>query len=265
MNILFTICGRAGSKGFKSKNLKHLLGYPLAWYPLAAIDLLPKDGDDVYHVCASSDSEELLSCLGSQSVVPVFPIHRAPSLSGDTVAKVHVTVDCLKQSDEHFGVTHDLVVDLDITSPLRSVADIQNAIRKKKSLPQVDVVYSVVPARRSPYFNMVVQQGDTDEYQLVIPSRYTTRQQAPQVYDMNASIYVYERNYLQREDLSHRTNSITIMKDTGVLDIDSEEDYELMEWIAQRLVDHDPGFSQVYQRLSAFTAHPRRDISEKIR
>ena len=29
MNYLFTVCGRAGSKGFKNKNLKSMLGVPL--------------------------------------------------------------------------------------------------------------------------------------------------------------------------------------------------------------------------------------------
>lgn len=261
MNILFTVCGRAGSKGFKSKNMKKLLGYPLAWYPLAAIDLLSKKSGDTCHICASSDSEELLSLICQGTTVPVFPIHRCARLSTDTIAKVFVTVDCLKQSDQHFGVAHDLVVDLDITSPLRTVADIENAIQKKKSLPQTDVVFSVVPSRRSPYFNMVVRQGESENYQIVCPSGYTARQQAPQVYDMNASIYVYEREYLLRDELSHRTNSIIEMKDTAVLDIDSEEDFLMMEVIAQYLFSKDAGFAGVYQHLSQIE---RREYSRNM-
>jgi len=37
MNILFTICGRAGSKGFKNKNLKKMNDVPLAYYTFAVI------------------------------------------------------------------------------------------------------------------------------------------------------------------------------------------------------------------------------------
>ena len=37
MNILFTICGRAGSKGFKNKNLKEMRNVPLVFFTLAAI------------------------------------------------------------------------------------------------------------------------------------------------------------------------------------------------------------------------------------
>ena len=33
-NVLITICGRAGSKGFKNKNLKVFLNKPLVYYTL---------------------------------------------------------------------------------------------------------------------------------------------------------------------------------------------------------------------------------------
>ena len=39
MNILFTICGRAGSKGIKNKNVREFLSKPLPLYTLSAIDL----------------------------------------------------------------------------------------------------------------------------------------------------------------------------------------------------------------------------------
>ena len=38
-NVLITICGRAGSKGFKNKNLKIFDGLPLSHYSLAAAEL----------------------------------------------------------------------------------------------------------------------------------------------------------------------------------------------------------------------------------
>ena len=39
MNILFTLCGRAGSKGVKGKNVRNFLDIPLAWYSVAGISL----------------------------------------------------------------------------------------------------------------------------------------------------------------------------------------------------------------------------------
>ena len=45
MNLLFTICGRAGSKGIKNKNIKNFLDKPLALYSLSVIDLYLKEAN----------------------------------------------------------------------------------------------------------------------------------------------------------------------------------------------------------------------------
>ena len=49
MNLLFTVCGRAGSKGVTGKNLRNFCGAPLVWYTLAAVSVyqehcLPEGG-----------------------------------------------------------------------------------------------------------------------------------------------------------------------------------------------------------------------------
>ena len=41
--LLITICGRAGSKGFKNKNLKNFCGKPLVYYSLSAAELFIKN------------------------------------------------------------------------------------------------------------------------------------------------------------------------------------------------------------------------------
>ena len=38
MKILFTICGRAGSKGIHNKNIKTFCEFPLPLYSLSALD-----------------------------------------------------------------------------------------------------------------------------------------------------------------------------------------------------------------------------------
>lgn len=65
-------------------------------------------------------------------------------------------------------------------------------------------------------------------------ANFVRRQDAPEVYDMNASIYCYKRdsllNKLKNSPLEGESD-IVVMKDTGVLDIDSEEDFDLMALI----------------------------------
>ena len=134
MAILFTVCGRAGSKGFRSKNLKDFLGVPLVYYTLAAIRLWQQRTDEEIDVVLNTDSEALCGIVTAQKSLPVQLIHRRAELGGDTVPKVAVIRDCLDQMEARTGKTYEMVVDLDITSPLRTVDDVAAAIEKKLSL-----------------------------------------------------------------------------------------------------------------------------------
>lgn len=249
MNILFTLCGRAGSKGVKGKNARDFLDVPLVWYSMANIALyLEKYGaNDKIKIVLNTDSEPLKDLVRRVKDVPVTIIHREEILAGDRVPKVAVILDCLNKSEILFGQIFDMVVDLDITSPLRTVNDVKHVIDKKRKRPEVDVVYSVAPSRRNPYFNMVKEENGF--FCKAIPSRFTTRQEAPAFYDMNASIYAYSPKALREKEQSTFFNSncdAVIMKDTGILDIDSEEDYELMQVIAKYLYNTLPDYNEVH-------------------
>lgn len=239
MNLLFTLCGRAGSKGVKGKNARDFLGVPLVWYSMAGISLYIKkyrEDTDNIDVVLNTDSDDLISLVKEIKDLEVKVLLRNENLAGDTVPKVAVIQDCLNRAETILGRKYDIVVDLDITSPLRTVQDIRNAVSKKIVRPEVDVVYSVTHSRRNPYFNMVKEENGF--FCKAIPSNYTTRQEAPVFYDMNASIYAYSPKALQNKAFSTFFNTncdAVIMEDTGILDIDSETDYDLMQVIAAYL------------------------------
>lgn len=250
MNILFTLCGRAGSKGVKGKNARDFMNIPLCWYSLGGIVLYVKQyltNNDKYTIVLNTDSEDLIKLIEKVDI-PVTILRRNESLAGDKVAKVAVINDCLIRAEKQFDLVYDVVVDLDITSPLRKVDDIKNAIDKKMSRPEVDVVYSVTHSRRNPYFNMVKEENGF--FCKALPSNYTARQEAPIFYDMNASIYAYSPKALKEKDYPTFFNSncdAILMQDTGILDIDSEEDYELMQVVAKYLFDNVKGYREIYQ------------------
>jgi CMP-N,N'-diacetyllegionaminic acid synthase len=139
-------------------------------------------------------------------------------------------------------------VDLDITSPLRMVQDIHTAIEYKLSHRDMDIIFSVTNARRNPYFNMVKQNAD-GTVQKICQSDYVSRQQAPEIFDMNASIYVYESDFLENTSSNKLFDGrcgIVKMFDTAVLDIDSEEDFTLMEIIAKYVYETKSEFNEIY-------------------
>ena len=250
MNILFTICGRAGSKGFKNKNLKRLNGIPLVYYTLSAIRLyMDKYPENNVTVVLNTDSEELQELVLSQNIVDnVIMAERKEALAGDVVAKVEVIKDTYFQCrrNEDF----DVIVDLDITSPMRRLCDIEAAIAGLLSDQNCDLVYSVVPARRSPYFNMVEKKDEY--YRKICPSMYTARQQAPASYELNASIYAYSPKFLAGtidKTILDYNCGIVIMPDYLVLDIDSEEDFEMMEMLFGYFAKNDKELRRVYECL----------------
>ena len=93
MNILFTICGRAGSKGFKNKNLKEMNGVPLVYYTLAAIKgYANRHQENFVSVVVNTDSRLLKEIIEKQTQIEIHFIDRKEELAGDVVqiGRAHV-------------------------------------------------------------------------------------------------------------------------------------------------------------------------------
>ena len=248
--LLITICGRAGSKGFKNKNLKNFCGKPLVYYSLSAAELFIKNHPELeVDIALNTDSEDLARLVAAEYPEVIY-LPRGAELGGDRVPKVEVYKDSFARMEARTGKPYDAMIDLDITSPLRTESDIENAFAKKQSRDDLDLVFSVCEARRNPWFNMVKTVDDHVEQ--VCKSEFTGRQQAPEVYDVNASIYVIRRAFLVDNPdgmLWRGKIGISVMMDTGIIDIDSEHDYLLMEAIAQHLYAHYPEFAAVQENI----------------
>lgn len=248
MDILFTICGRAGSKGIKNKNLRDFCGKPLVYYTISVIDLfLNSHGDIDYDIVVNSDSPELIKLVCDNGMRAVDSITRDASLGGDSVGKIDVIRDCRKQMQERKNKEYDLIIDLDITSPLRSLKDLKN-VYKLSVDKSPDVTTTVAPARRNPYFNQLMRTEHGAKR--VVASNFTARQQAPEIFDMNASIYAYKPSFLETDKgVLDGYVEIVEMYDTGILDLDHENDFELMEIIAKYLFENNTEFNEVQKNI----------------
>lgn len=247
-NVLITICGRAGSKGFKNKNLKIFDGHPLSYYSLAAALLFVQQHPELHvDLCLNTDSDLLIDVV-TKAYPEVKVLERPEELCGDVVPKMCVYQHSLREMERRTGQRYDHLIDLDITSPLRRVQDVDGAYRTALEHPEFDLVFSVCPSRRTPYMNMAkLVDGHAER---VIEHRFTARQQTPPVFDLNASIYVFTRRFLTENKTGFLWDGVCgmyQMADTGIIDIDSEEDYQLMQAIAHHLYGADPAFGQIQQ------------------
>ncbi|MEG0769105.1 MAG: acylneuraminate cytidylyltransferase family protein [Ruthenibacterium sp.] len=248
--VLITICGRAGSKGFKNKNLKIFDGYPLSYYSMAAAQLFMAARTDLaVDVALNTDSDLLIDVI-TEKYPEITILERPAELCGDVVPKMPVYQYSLRRMEEKTGAPYDYLIDLDITSPLRKAGDVEGAYEEKAARPDLDLIFSVTPSRRTPYMNMAQLAGDHVEK--VIDHHNTARQQTPPVFDINASIYVFERKFLIENTTGFVWDGkcgMYQMMDTGVIDIDSEEDYLLMEAIAKHLYATNPAFAAVHKAI----------------
>ena len=86
-------------------------------------------------------------------------------LSSDKSPKVPVIRDALLRAEHKFKKQYNVCVDLDITSPLRKIEDIKNALKlffKKKKKTQN--LFSVNKSRKNPYYNMIEVKNKKNIY-----------------------------------------------------------------------------------------------------
>ena len=223
MNIICTILARGGSKGLPDKNTKILCGKPLISHTISQAI-----GSNLFHtVAVSSDSEEILNIANSENIKCL--INRPAELASDTAPKLPAIKHCVQQAEIMVGVKFDAVVDLDPTSPLRSIEDIKNCLKLLITSESSNIITGC-PARKSPYFNMV-ELDDSRVARLSKPTNISIyrRQDAPQVFEMNASIYVWRRDSLfENESIWQPTTRLYIMPQERSIDIDSRVDFELV-------------------------------------
>lgn len=227
MNILVTICARGGSKGIPGKNIKPVGGRPLLDFTAStALRYAAASGADVV---LSTDSDAILE-VGRACGLPT-DYRRPDRLADDTCGKPDAIRDAMLWAEQRYGRTYDLVVDLDVTSPIRTLDDVVSCVERLKADPDALTLFSVSPCARNPYFNMV-EEKPSGYYGVVLGGLYTTRQSAPKVYDMNASIYVYRREALMAEPPRAVTDrSLVYVMDHICFDLDEPSDFDYLAFL----------------------------------
>lgn len=227
-SILVIICARSGSRGIKNKNIRLLKGKPLIAYTVKQATEWGK----AKHVVVSTDSQHIADIAHEYGAE--VPFLRSKELALDTTPKLSVLRDAVRKCERVFDETFDIIIDLQSTSPIRKPVDIQNALdiflkEKPKSL------VSVVRSSENPYFTMI-ELGRNKRAQICknLKAPVIRRQDAPEVYTLNGSIYIYPKEFLMNEQnvsaLSDDT-SIYIMDEYSGIDIDRESDLKYIEFL----------------------------------
>jgi len=228
LNILATICARGGSKGVNNKNIRKLNNRPLIYY---TIDILQK-WNNQDRIILSTDSKEIIEVAEEFGLE--VPFVRPKELATDEAPKLPVIQHATKFAEEKYDTEYDVIVDLDPTAPIRKLEDLDNALDKFREKDS-GILYSVTKSRKNPYFNMVeLDENGYAHLSKDLDENVTRRQEAPQIYSMNASIYIYDRDFLLNAESIHDGKEIVyVMDDIAAFDIDREIDFKFIEFLIE--------------------------------
>ncbi len=227
--VLATICARGGSKGVKGKNVRLLHGKPLVEYTIDCARACPM----IDRFIVSTDSDEIADVVRGLGY-PV-PYKRPAAMASDTAAKIDAIRHATEFVEQTDGFFPDLVVDLDIGVPLRTVDDVERAIHVLWNDRDMDAVVTVYPAERNPYFNMVEQQasGYFGVVRKVTPP-LVRRQDAPAVYSITPAVFGWRRQSMHVTHLYEGRWGIAEMPIERSIDIDTEFEFRMIESLMTR-------------------------------
>jgi len=225
--IVAFIPARGGSKGVPRKNIKDLGGQPLIAYAIAT----SLESKLINRVVVSTEDEEIAEIarkLGAE--VPFLrPKELAEDDSPEMLTWQHA-VRFLQSHDD--GVPMEVFVCVPPVAPLRALEDVDSCIQLLLD-SDADIVITVRPASRNPYFNMVTLTQD-GFVELAIPSTENVfrRQDAPAVYDLTSVAYATRPEFILRANSLFEGNvRALLVPEQRAIDIDTELDFKIAEFL----------------------------------
>lgn len=222
MKKLILIPARGGSKGLPRKNIRLLAGKPMIYYTLDAATSVYEEGDEI---CVSTEDFEIIQKVNEYGLN--VPFIRPEELSTDSASTENVIRHALDFYNSR-GVFFDVVVLLQVTSPLRNSVDIKSALFNWDE--KFDMIVSVKETDSNPYY-VLYEEEPNGFLQKSKPAKYTRRQDCPVVYELNGAISIINCKSLQlcQSMMELRRVKKFVMEKLRSIDIDDEIDFFIAE------------------------------------
>jgi N-acylneuraminate cytidylyltransferase len=157
------------------------------------------------------------------------PYRRPAALATDTSGSREVMLDAMQWADDH-GIAYDCVVLLQPTSPMRTVADVEQALNLYTA--DIDMVVSVAEALSNPYYTCYETENDGFLHISKGDGLYTRRQDCPKVWEYNGAVYVINPQSLRAHALGEFKRRIpSVMDRSRSIDLDTLTDWMIAETI----------------------------------
>lgn len=228
MKILGVIPARGGSKGIPGKNIKILAGKPLLEYTWE----VASESKYLSKIILSTDDSAIIEVGKSLGIE--IPFVRPSNLAEDkspTLGVIQHALEFYSKKGEQF----DAVCLLQVTSPFRTLAFLDNAIDtfiKKKTDSLVSVIE--VPHEYNPHWTFKINDNGELSISTGEKNIITRRQDLPKTYHRDGSIYLTKvATILNDNSLFGNSTSFVISNKETQVNIDTIKDWEKAEIICK--------------------------------
>ena len=231
MRILALITARAGSKRLSGKNIRLLGNKPLIVWSIDVVKNIP----EICDILVSTDDKNIASvCKDAGAYVPWL---RPEELATDTASSVDVALHALNWYEAKKGLVDGLLL-LQPTSPFRTKVNIQRGIELfiKHNFQSI---IGVSPTSDHPMWTLKIQ----DDFLVPFMQEHgigIRSQDLPPSYVMNGYFYLIAPKELrvQHSFIGPKTLPLLIESSQEALDIDTEWDYKVAEFIVENLYEN---------------------------
>ncbi len=229
--LICLIPARGGSKGVPKKNIKKLAGKPLIAYTIEAALACPQ----VEKVYVSTDSQEIANVALSYGAE--VPFLRPEELAGDKVTDLPVIQHFVKWLEDN-NESADTVAYLRPTTPFKTAAQISACYQKLNENSQWSGIRTVTQSEGvfHPYWMFKshnnVLTGFVDGIDI---KDYGQRQLLPECLRLNGVVDMFKTENIHHNTIYGETIGFHIIDEKEAIDIDTEMDFLMCEFMLQRI------------------------------
>ena len=232
INTIAIIQARGGSKGIPGKNIKLIAGKPLIVWTIEAAKAVKR----VNRIIVSTD-DETIAAIAREHGAEV-PFLRPAELATDQAPSLPLFEHALGWLAERENYKPDAVVQLKPTNPLRTAAQIDEAIELFCAPPQCDSVMSVHETHDHPY--KIWKPTPDGLMEPFLPESFTglkdagrlPRQEIPKAYRHNGAVNVVSvATILEKHSMNGDLVKPYLIDEESATNIDTMRDFVLAELI----------------------------------
>ncbi len=231
--VLALIPARGGSKSIPKKNIFPLAGKPLTAYSIESA----KDSQYIDRIIVSTDYKEIARI--AKKFGAEVPFLRPAKFARDTTPDFPVFKHCLDWLKKKENYLPEIIVHLRPTGPLRTGAEIDEAIDLFEKYPDADSLRSVEEPSKPPY-KMWKPEGAwirpfIEDFPHLKDFHTAARQLLPKVYQTTADIGLCRLRTIEEKRSIIGDNVLFYLLKRPTVDIDNRFDFEIAEFLIKKL------------------------------